>query len=804
MRPRVRVPLAVRLALACALGGLLVAATPARAQISVRSSVSSTRLEVGAPIDWIVSVGGTTGAGAPSIPPLDWAVVQEMGTQQNMAWINGKTSARTVHQFRLTPTREGRFSIPSVSVRTGGRIYVTDAIGVEVLAPAGGLDAGGGSAPDAEPRLRLVASLSPERVVVGEPVILTMRLYQGVRLLADPGYTPPPTPRFYSEKSGPVSSRYVTDASGRWLLGETRTVLYPTVAGRLAIGPARALCVLADPDLAGGLEVEITSRPAAVDVAPLPPAPAGFGGTVADARLSGEIDRAAVRADEAVEVTLRLAGTGNLRLAPAPALPEMPDFQVFDRRIEDSLSVDEGIAAGTKIVRYTLLPRRTGPLVVPAIAYVTYVPGEGYRTLQWAGARVDVAPGLARDTTTPAAARAARLVPTGRAGGSPWTAARPFAGAALVAFALALWLARLRLRSRRDADSPEALARRARDTAAGLAELRGTLAAARARGDAAAFWRAAEEAVGTGQGSGDGPDRGDDAGLRSRVAAARYAPGGGAAAAMDALGGELESRLAAAQAAAAGAGRTRAPRAARIAAGVLVAAGIALLALGGRAVASHPGDAALERTLATASAELSANRIPEARGRLFAAWAAGARRPGVALDLALAAWYERKLGEAALWTERARRLDPRLARVATLAEALAEEGAWEGLPVGARARTTGGEIAFVACALLAAALVVFVLGRRRAALRWVGRGLVVAAIALAVYAGQSGAAGEAPGRAVVLRAVSLAPAPGKPGDIELEPGRALWLDGPAKDGWVPVRAGSQVRGMVPADAVHAL
>ncbi|MEO6461983.1 MAG: hypothetical protein ABIP29_02820, partial [Candidatus Eisenbacteria bacterium] len=259
-----------------------------------------------------------------------------------------------------------------------------------------------------------------------------------------------------------------------------------------------------------------------------------------------------------------------------------------------------------------------------------------------------------------------------------------------------------------------------------------------------------------------------------------------------------------AQAALRGQGRARAPRAARIGAGVLALVAIACLVAGGFAVAAHPDDAALTRTLQAASADLAANDAPRAQQRLIEAWNAGARRSGVALDLALAAWYERRLGETALWTERARRLDPRHPLVATLVEALREEGAWEGLPVGARARTTGGEIAFAACLLLALALLVFVAGRRHAPVRWTGRGLVVAAMALAVYAVQSGAAGEAPGRAVVLRAVPLSPSPGVAGDVELEPGRALWLEGDAGRGWVRARLGSQVRGVVPANAVRAL
>lgn len=787
--------------LALFFGLVLVAPMRAQAQITVRSVVAATQVPLGETVAWAITVDGVSGVSEPDIPTFEWARLSARGTNQTMAWVNGRTSARTAFTYAVTPTREGAFALPAVTVRVGNRNYTTEAIPVTVtpsqggLAPRGpGVRGGGGG----DPRLRLTASLTPASVVVGQPVILTMRLAQGVRLLGDPLYAPPTTPGFYAEKTGPVRSTYVQDSEGRWLVGETQTVLYPTQAGRLIIGAAHATCLLADIDLPGGREVELESRPLAVDVRPLPPPPAGYAGAVLAGTLSGGLDRAAVRADETVELTLRLTGTGNLRLAPAPALPELADFQVFDRRVVDSLEVESGVPRGTKIVRYALLPRRTGPLVLPPLRFVTYDPALGYRALEWGGTTVVVTAGLARGGAPGGPERAARLVPTAEPGGTPWTAARPFVGAALVAFAGALWLGKIRLRSRRGGDmDPTALARHAREAATQLDAHVRTLRAARAGGDAAAFWRAAEEALA----ADTAPAA---AALRERVAAARYAPGEGSAAAMDALEAPLVARLAAARTTASAAGRTRAPRGARIAAWTLVGGGVVLLGFGGLAVASHPPDAELRADLAVASEALRGGRILEAQRTLVTAWNDGAHRPGVAIDLALAALYQRKLGEAALWTERARRLDPRHPRVLVLAEALAEEGAWEGLPHGSRARTTSGELAFAACGLVTIALLVFVAGRRRAWGRWVGRMLVVAAVGLAVYASQGGAAGEAPGRAVVLTTVPLSTAPGAGGDIELEPGRAVWLEGPAHDGWIAVRVGSQVHGFVPQSAVRLL
>ncbi|MEP7028711.1 MAG: hypothetical protein ABI960_08960, partial [Candidatus Eisenbacteria bacterium] len=212
-------------------------------------------------------------------------------------------------------------------------------------------------------------------------------------------------------------------------------------------------------------------------------------------------------------------------------------------------------------------------------------------------------------------------------------------------------------------------------------------------------------------------------------------------------------------------------------------------------------DEELAARLAQAARALSGTQKAAAGRALLDLWNAGARRPGVAVDLAIAAYYDRRLGEAALWTERARRLDPRHPIVAELAKALAQEGAWEGLPTGLRARTTGGELAFAACVL--ATLALLLAGLRLRPARIAGAAVFALALAFAGLAAQSGAAGEAPGRAVVLGDTPLSDTPGGASNVDLEAGRAVWLEGAAGD-WMRVRAGSQVSGYVPKGKVRAI
>lgn len=765
---------------------------PATAQVAVRSSVTATRIPLGETVTWVVSVDGAMGAEEPGIPALDFARVHSLGQSQNVTWVNGKMSTRTVFQFRLTPLREGSFAIPSVTVRARGRVYSTDPIPIEVIPGQSGLLPAleGGTA-----RLKLVATIEPKEVVVGQPVVLTMRLYQGARLLADPQYAAPETPRFYAEPTGPGRTYYEGSGPSRWLIGERKTVLYPTVAGRLVIGPAHMTCLVADFDAPEGIEVELASLPVAIVAQPLPPAPSGFEGAVMDGSLSATVNRSRVRADESVELTFRLSGTGNIRLAPIPGYAELADFQIFDRQVEDSLDVERGRAAGTKIVRYTLLPRRTGPLALPPVRYVAFAPGAGYRTLAWSGTTIEVEPGLARTGVSAATVRRV-LAPTRVPGGSAFGAGRPYLAFGLVALGLVFWLLSLRKVSN------PARAKAREQASAEARSLLERLAVVRSGNEPREFWRVAEEAL----------DRIEDeepearsglADLRALVARARYAPGGGGDAEMAETAHRIESIVSQRQKAWQLEARAARPRWAVALAALAALLGAASFALATRAILVRPADSLLEERLSSAAQALEGRHIPEAQAELRSLWDGGARRPGIALDLALASYYERELGDAALWTERARRLDPRHPLGMALERALDQEGAWKGLPRGVRARTTGGEIAFLAAVLALVGLSALAFRRERPGMRWAGRSALVLALGLGLLAAGRGASGEAPGRGIVLVDTVLANAPGGSGDVELEAGRAVWLEGTSA-GWTRVRAGEQVRGFIPSDRVQPI
>src|SRR5262249_47247624 len=295
---------------------LVALAAPAHAAPMARSLVERSTLTLGEGIEWVVVLenAGTT-VPEPQFENLDWARVQATGSSRNLSMVNGNFSSSVSYTFLLVPVRVGRHIIPSVTFQIGRTVVRSSPLTIDVVPAAPGLSSGssGGGA-----RLRLVITVDRNHAVVGEPIRMTVRFFQGVRLRSDPDYRAPDVPGFWTEPPAVPRSYYANDASGRWLVSETRTFLYPTVSGRLRIGSARMECELAGDEDDGGASglsgggtagqtVEIQSDPITVDVAPAPAQgqPGGYQGAVGDFGLTVHPERTRVRADETMNLTLR-------------------------------------------------------------------------------------------------------------------------------------------------------------------------------------------------------------------------------------------------------------------------------------------------------------------------------------------------------------------------------------------------------------------------------------------------------------------------------------------------------------------
>lgn len=159
--------------------------------------------------------------------------------------------------------------------------------------------------------------------------------------------------------------------------------LYPQKTGQILIDPAELVL-----PLRSGRKT-LKTKPLKLTVQPLPETgkPQHFSGAIGEYQISAQIARSWVEVGNALTLSVRVSGRGNMKTVTAPKLPPIPGVIVNGPNLtEDSTSTSLAYT-------YTLIPSRRGVLRIPAIGYTYFDPSRAvYTTTQTAPIPVSVRP----------------------------------------------------------------------------------------------------------------------------------------------------------------------------------------------------------------------------------------------------------------------------------------------------------------------------------------------------------------------------------------------------------------------------
>lgn len=130
--------------------------------------------------------------------------------------------------------------------------------------------------------------------------------------------------------------------------------------------------------------VKLKSAPVKIEVLPLPEKdkPADYGGAVGNFTVSGTTDKTNLTTDDALTYTLKITGSGNLKLIEAPQLNLPNGLTTYDPQIIDTITGRTTTITGSKIITYTISPNVPGDYTIPAVPFSFYNPQSGtYTTL---------------------------------------------------------------------------------------------------------------------------------------------------------------------------------------------------------------------------------------------------------------------------------------------------------------------------------------------------------------------------------------------------------------------------------------
>ncbi len=359
----------------------------------------------------------------PSFEGLEVLAGPVSSTSTSFQSINGQSSTTHTHSYTYTvrAVQEGKVTLGAASVKIGKETYSTEPRTIEAVkgeVPDQGAAASGGQRQSAGEDLMLRMSVSKTRAVVGEPVIVTLKLY--VQSSAISGFEDVRFPTFdgfwSQEIDAPQNIQFVRENYNGQIYNAAllrRYMLLPQQTGALTIDPAELVCLLQIRAESTGprsifddffssyqtIRKRVTSEPVTVNVSALPAgAPASFTGGVGSFRLSAGFDSDSVAAHEATSLKITISGTGNINLVDAPKVQLPADFEAYDVRKTENISTGESGSTGTLTFEYPFIPRAPGVFDIDPVEFTYYDIAAGrYRTLSSGPLRLKVGEGTRTD-----------------------------------------------------------------------------------------------------------------------------------------------------------------------------------------------------------------------------------------------------------------------------------------------------------------------------------------------------------------------------------------------------------------------
>ena len=333
----------------------------------------------------------------------------------SVSTINGQTTQEATfgYTYILRAKQEGTFELRPASISVGGKIFESNSIKIQVVKaqskpaqPQAGAGGSGGNTgaeqQQGKPQnvelgsdnLFVRVEMSKQNVFKGEQIIATVKLYvnPNIPIAGFDEVNLPTYEGFYTqdvEIPQQVNfTREVFDNKIYQVGVLKKTILFPQQNGRLTVEPFNMSLLVQQQvkqrsffdDFFNSfrtVKATISSKAVTVNVREIPNSPASFMGGVGNFSISSDISSQDVTTNDAVTLKVTISGSGNIRLINSPKLELPSDFEVYDPKVNDNVSVTSSGVSGSKTIEYLFQPRFEGDYTIPAIPFTYFNPGTG-------------------------------------------------------------------------------------------------------------------------------------------------------------------------------------------------------------------------------------------------------------------------------------------------------------------------------------------------------------------------------------------------------------------------------------------
>ncbi len=319
----------------------------------------------------------------PSLAPFD---VLRSSPIPHVTYDSGSGgSSIAEYRFVLTTDRVGQWTIPPFEAIAGGATVRSRPLEIAVrpVSPRG-------SIPAVVARARIDTGLDvsfrpvaqPETVFVGQQANYEVAVFLNAavrdRLRRNPTFFPPDMQSMLAyDLPASAEPPHRSIASHCFDALVYQRALFPLMPGRFAIPPAQLVYAL---PLSASFfsreethELQTDSTVIFAIEPPLAGRPADYSGAVGSLRLATRLDTNAARVGDPMVLTVRVSGTGNVKLLPRPSVSiSWATLVNGDERVTVDTTARK--IAGSKEFDWVLTPRLAGELDVPPIRYSYFDP----------------------------------------------------------------------------------------------------------------------------------------------------------------------------------------------------------------------------------------------------------------------------------------------------------------------------------------------------------------------------------------------------------------------------------------------
>jgi hypothetical protein len=322
--------------------------------------------------------------------------------------INGEVTQTQSVSFTyvLRATETGNYTIGPATITAGPDSYVSNPLKIEVVSDSEGRRAvadrppESSSSPDISGEDIFVRILTDKNELYqGEGVVATFKLYSKLDLTGIENVRFPALNGFYQQEIETPPLRNLDREVINGVIYGTgilkQVILFPQRNGDIRIEPFEMEALVRQrsgrrsslfDDFLGNFEtrrIPVQSPPLSLKVKPLPPdGPPGYSGGVGNFSLNARVTPEKTKTNEAITLHLTISGKGNLKLLKMPQIQFPRGLEVYDPRVNESITNSSRGQEGSITYEYLIIPRSEGRYTIPAVEMTYFDPAtSGFRRI---------------------------------------------------------------------------------------------------------------------------------------------------------------------------------------------------------------------------------------------------------------------------------------------------------------------------------------------------------------------------------------------------------------------------------------